>query len=81
MLMPAGKRLARCRDNPVAATGIVSIRVLFARRRRGLASSSVIASWLLDLTATELLKEPSLKSYAGRVSDSGEGRWDDQGRY
>lgn len=39
--------------------------------RRG----SVIASWLLDLTATESLKEPSLKSYAGRVSDSGEGRW------
>ena len=39
--------------------------------RRG----SVIASWLLDLTATELLKEPSLKSYAGRVSDSGEGGW------
>jgi 6-phosphogluconate dehydrogenase len=39
--------------------------------RRG----SVISSWLLDLTATELLKEPSLKSYAGRVSDSGEGRW------
>jgi len=39
--------------------------------RRG----SVIASWLLDLTATELLKEPTLKSYAGRVSDSGEGRW------
>ena len=39
--------------------------------RRG----SVIASWLLDLTASELLKEPSLKSYAGRVSDSGEGRW------
>jgi len=39
--------------------------------RRG----SVIASWLLDLTATELLKDPSLKNYAGRVSDSGEGRW------
>ncbi|MEO7145852.1 MAG: phosphogluconate dehydrogenase (NAD(+)-dependent, decarboxylating) [Bryobacteraceae bacterium] len=39
--------------------------------RRG----SVIASWLLDLTATELLKEPSLKSYTGRVSDSGEGCW------
>src|SRR6185437_6855997 len=39
--------------------------------RRG----SVISSWLLDLTATELLKEPSLRSYAGRVSDSGEGRW------
>ena len=35
----------------------------------------MIASWLLDLTATELLKDPSLHSYAGRVSDSGEGRW------
>lgn len=39
--------------------------------RRG----SVIASWLLDLTAIALLREPSLESYAGRVSDSGEGRW------
>jgi 6-phosphogluconate dehydrogenase len=39
--------------------------------RRG----SVIASWLLDLTAAALIEEPDLKSYAGRVSDSGEGRW------
>ena len=39
--------------------------------RRG----SVIASWLLDLTATALLKDPALKEFAGRVSDSGEGRW------
>jgi 6-phosphogluconate dehydrogenase len=39
--------------------------------RRG----SVIASWLLDLTATALLKDPSLATFAGRVSDSGEGRW------
>ena len=39
--------------------------------RRG----SVIGSWLLDLTATALLNQPGLKSYAGRVSDSGEGRW------
>ncbi len=39
--------------------------------RRG----SVIASWLLDLTATALLKDPALASFAGRVSDSGEGRW------
>jgi 6-phosphogluconate dehydrogenase len=39
--------------------------------RRG----SVIGSWLLDLTAAALLSEPSLDSYAGRVSDSGEGRW------
>jgi 6-phosphogluconate dehydrogenase len=39
--------------------------------RRG----SVIASWLLDLTATALLKDPTLSGFAGRVSDSGEGRW------
>jgi len=39
--------------------------------RRG----SVIGSWLLDLTATALLDDPELKGYAGRVSDSGEGRW------
>jgi 6-phosphogluconate dehydrogenase len=39
--------------------------------RRG----SVVASWLLDLTAAALLGDPELKGFAGRVSDSGEGRW------
>jgi len=39
--------------------------------RRG----SVVSSWLLDLTAGELLRSPDLAGYAGRVSDSGEGRW------
>jgi 6-phosphogluconate dehydrogenase len=39
--------------------------------RRG----SVIASWLLDLTATALLESPELADFSGRVSDSGEGRW------
>ncbi|APW58992.1 phosphogluconate dehydrogenase (NAD(+)-dependent, decarboxylating) [Paludisphaera borealis] len=39
--------------------------------RRG----SVIASWLLDLTAAALLEEPELSSFSGRVADSGEGRW------
>ncbi len=39
--------------------------------RRG----SVIASWLLDLTANALLVDPTLSTFAGRVSDSGEGRW------
>jgi 6-phosphogluconate dehydrogenase len=39
--------------------------------RRG----SVIASWLLDLTAAALAKDPALAQFAGRVSDSGEGRW------
>jgi len=39
--------------------------------RRG----SVIASWLLDLTAAGLVNDPELSHFAGRVSDSGEGRW------
>jgi 6-phosphogluconate dehydrogenase len=39
--------------------------------RRG----SVVASWLLDLTAISLLEEPGLDKFSGRVSDSGEGRW------
>ena len=36
---------------------------------------SVVASWLLDLTASALRKSPDLKDFDGRVSDSGEGRW------
>jgi 6-phosphogluconate dehydrogenase len=39
--------------------------------RRG----SVVASWLLDLTAAALLEDPLLSKFAGNVSDSGEGRW------
>jgi 6-phosphogluconate dehydrogenase len=39
--------------------------------RRG----SVVASWLLDLTAIALLQQPDLATFSGRVSDSGEGRW------
>ena len=39
--------------------------------RRG----SVVASWLLDLTAEALVRDPGLDQFAGRVSDSGEGRW------
>lgn len=39
--------------------------------RRG----SVVASWLLDLTAIALLKQPGLESFTGHVADSGEGRW------
>ncbi len=35
----------------------------------------MIASWLLDLTAASLAKDSSLGDFAGRVSDSGEGRW------
>ncbi len=39
--------------------------------RRG----SVVASWLLDLTAIALLEQPNLEKFSGRISDSGEGRW------
>jgi 6-phosphogluconate dehydrogenase len=39
--------------------------------RRG----SVVASWLLDLSASALIKDPKLTAFEGRVSDSGEGRW------
>jgi 6-phosphogluconate dehydrogenase len=39
--------------------------------RRG----SVVASWLLDLTADALARDPELNTFGGRVSDSGEGRW------
>ena len=39
--------------------------------RRG----SVVASWLLDLTAAAFVEEPTLEKFSGRVSDSGEGRW------
>src|SRR5206468_11021613 len=39
--------------------------------RRG----SVVASWLLDLTAAALAESPDLEGFGGRVSDSGEGRW------
>ncbi|MFO1394973.1 MAG: decarboxylating 6-phosphogluconate dehydrogenase [Steroidobacteraceae bacterium] len=39
--------------------------------RRG----SVVSSWLLDLTAAALIEDPALGKFAGRVSDSGEGRW------
>ena len=35
----------------------------------------MIASWLLDLTASALLKQPDLRTFSGHVSDSGEGRW------
>jgi 6-phosphogluconate dehydrogenase len=49
----------------------LNLRAIAEVWRRG----SVIASWLLDLTAAALLKDPALSKFAGRVSDSGEGRW------
>jgi 6-phosphogluconate dehydrogenase len=49
----------------------INVRDVAEVWRRG----SVVASWLLDLTATALLKDPAMAKFGGRVSDSGEGRW------
>jgi 6-phosphogluconate dehydrogenase len=57
--------------NPELYRYELNLRDIAELWRRG----SVIASWLLDLTATALTRDPALASFAGRVSDSGEGRW------
>jgi 6-phosphogluconate dehydrogenase len=49
----------------------INLRDVAELWRRG----SVISSWLLDLTASALLEDPTLSKFGGRVSDSGEGRW------
>jgi 6-phosphogluconate dehydrogenase len=49
----------------------LNLRDITEMWRRG----SVIASWLLDLTAAGLVQDPALSQFSGRVSDSGEGRW------
>lgn len=58
-------------DNPAAYQYQLDLAAIAELWRRG----SVISSWLLDLTATALLGNQQLDNYAGRVSDSGEGRW------
>jgi 6-phosphogluconate dehydrogenase len=57
--------------NPELYQYDINLREVAEVWRRG----SVISSWLLDLTATALLKDPGLAKFSGRVSDSGEGRW------
>jgi 6-phosphogluconate dehydrogenase len=57
--------------NPEAFQYELDIPAITELWRRG----SVIESWLLDLTAAALHEDPTLESFAGRVSDSGEGRW------
>ncbi|HWC15760.1 MAG TPA: decarboxylating 6-phosphogluconate dehydrogenase [Terriglobales bacterium] len=57
--------------NPEEYQYEMNLRDITELWRRG----SVIASWLLDLTASALLQDPNLSRFAGRVSDSGEGRW------
>jgi 6-phosphogluconate dehydrogenase len=58
-------------ENPEAYRYDLDLPAVAEVWRRG----SVIASWLLDLTAQALAASPDLDAYAGRVSDSGEGRW------
>ena len=73
-----GKRAAGAADaettplrNPEEYQYDLNLRDVAEVWRRG----SVIASWLLDLTANALTQDPNLSKFAGRVSDSGEGRW------
>jgi 6-phosphogluconate dehydrogenase len=58
-------------DEPEAYAYDFNLPAITELWRRG----SVIRSWLLDLTADALREDPELKQFAGRVSDSGEGRW------
>jgi len=58
-------------DHPEFYSYTLDIPAITEVWRRG----SVVESWLLDLTATALHEEPTLDGFAGRVSDSGEGRW------
>jgi 6-phosphogluconate dehydrogenase len=58
-------------DNPEYYTYDLNLQDITELWRRG----SVVGSWLLDLTAIALLQSPTLDEFAGRVSDSGEGRW------
>ena len=62
------RRLERLPEIAVDDLNLPDIAELW---RRG----SVIASWLLDLQAAALIEDPNLAKFAGRVSDSGEGRW------
>jgi 6-phosphogluconate dehydrogenase len=74
----AGKRDGRDQDaetaplrNPEYYQYDIDVAEVAELWRRG----SVVASWLLDLTAAALADSPGLEEFAGRVSDSGEGRW------
>src|SRR5262249_25377062 len=59
------------RRNPEHSQYHLSLPAVAELWRRG----SVVASWLLDLSAAALIKDPALSGFHGRVSDSGEGRW------
>ena len=58
-------------DHPEFYSYALDVPAITEVWRRG----SVVESWLLDLTAAALQESPELEGFAGRVSDSGEGRW------
>jgi 6-phosphogluconate dehydrogenase len=58
-------------ENPEYYQYDLDLKEITEAWRRG----SVVASWLLDLTAAALVESPTLEEYGGKVSDSGEGRW------
>ena len=64
-----------CRDHAAARSRALPVRPQPAGHRRSVAARQRHRSWLLDLTATALQQDPELAHFAGRVSDSGEGRW------
>ena len=67
---PPTRRPRRCATPRRTSTTSTSRKVAEVWRR-----GSVVASWLLDLTAAALHESPTLDEFSGRVSDSGEGRW------
>ena len=60
---------------PLRDPRVLPVRPRPRRRRRGVAARQRRRSWLLDLTAAALRQRPGAREFAGRVSDSGEGRW------
>ena len=63
----------RRRDDAASRTRALPVDINIGEVAEVWRRGSVVASWLLDLTATALLEDPSLSKFAGRVSDSGEG--------
>jgi 6-phosphogluconate dehydrogenase len=71
----AERRVADAETAPLADARFYRYDLDVARIAEVWRRGSVVASWLLDLTADELAADPELAGFEGRVSDSGEGRW------
>ena len=72
---PADTRRRRRDDAARAPRALPATRSTSPRSPRSGAAAASSRSWLLDLTAAALHEAPTLEGFAGRVSDSGEGRW------